>query len=457
MSLWGIGATDWSGQSADPDPDPAKGIYDQDREDLESPTRFGATGIQLRQNLGRSAFWSTSVAVSGNGLKHSMDRYSDEGILVPRERVQNASGKAALTSTLNYKHTPAHLQVVGFTVARLFYKQYIRVADTPESPLNTLIDESGGAWQLQGFTQSSVTFGPATLAAGIHLHYFSLNGDLSPEPRIGITLKTGALSSLQLAYGRHSRIEHLPLYFAHPGNRSLDFSTADHLVAGFRQLIAPGLNLNLEAYYQFLSDVPVIPDSSFSVLNLEQDWYIRDRLVSTGKGRNYGIDMTLERYFAGGWYGLLSVSVFSSEYRGGDGTWRDTRYNRKGTFTLLGGREWDWTSAGKSRMLSLNGRVNLMGGRKYSPVNLPVSLSAREVIYDESRAFSNREPGVFYADMTINYRINRAHTAGIWSLQLINLTGYKEFYGYRFNLGTGQIDRHREAIILPNLSYRFEF
>lgn len=474
VSLWGIGATDWSGQSADPDP--ANWIYDQDREDLESPTRFGATGIQVRQNLGKAAFLSTSVAVSGNGLNHSMDRYSDGGILVPRERVRNATGKAALTSSLNYKHTPALLQVAGFTAARLFFNQKIKVADTPESALNTLIDESGGAWQLQGFTQSSYTIGLATLAAGIHMHYFSLNGDLSPEPRIGVTLQTGSLSSLQLAYGRHTRIEHLPLYFAHPGNRNLGFTKADHLVAGFRHLLASSLNLNVEIYYQFLSDVPVIPDSSFSVLNLELDWFIRDRLVNAGSGRNYGIDVTLERYFSGGWYGLMSGSVFSSEYRGGDGIWRHGRYNRNGTFTLLGGREWEWTSAsssssstsaaaaaaaaaseGKSRILSLNGRINLMGGRKYSPVNLPASLSAREVIYDEFRAFSSREPVVFYADVTISYRINRARTAGMWSLQLINLTGYKEFYGYRYNLGTGQVDRHREAIILPNLSYRFEF
>lgn len=98
-----------------------------------------------------------------------------------------------------------------------------------------------------------------------------------------------------------------------------------------------------------------------------------------------------------------------------------------------------------------------MGGRKFSPVNLPASLSAREVIYDESRAFSSREPGVFYADVTISYTVNRTRTAGMWSLQLINLTGYKEFYGHRYNLRSGRVDRHREAIILPNLSYRFEF
>lgn len=455
VGLWGIGATDWSGQSADPDP--AAWVYDQDREDLESPTRFGAIGLQVRQNLSNTAFLSTSLALSGNGLRFTMDRYTDEGVLVPRERVRNSAGRAAVSSTLNYKLSPAHIHVSGFTAARLFYNQKISIAESPDYLLDTLIDESGQTWQLQAFSQSSYTIGRATLLAGIHMHYFNLNGRLSPEPRAGLTIRTGNLSSLQLAYGRHTRIEHLPLYFAHPGNRSLGFTKADHLVAGFRQLLAPNLNLNMEVYYQFLTDVPVIPDSSFSTLNLEQDWFIRDRLINDGKGRNYGIDITIERYFSAGWYALLSGSVFKSEYRGGDGIWRDTRNNRNYSLVLLGGREWSWTSEGKARSLGLNGRVNLMGGRRYSPVNMAATFAAREVVYDESMAFSSREPGVFYADMTLEYRINRMRTAGVWSLQFINLTGFQEFYGYRFNLRANRVDRHREAIILPNLSYRFEF
>jgi hypothetical protein len=455
VSLWGIGATDWSGQSAEPDP--AAWVYDQDREDLESPTRFGAMGLQVRQNLSNAAFLSTSLAVSGNGLKFTMDRYTDGGILVPRERVQNAAGRVAVSSTLNYKFSPAHIHVSGFTAGRLFYNQKIRQAEIPGNELETLINETGEAWQLQGFTQSSYTIGRVTLLAGIHLHYFSLNGNLSPEPRAGLTIRTGSLSSLQLAYGRHTRIEHLPLYFAHPDNRNLGFTKADHLVAGFRQLLANSLNLNVEVYYQYLSDVPVIPGSSFSVTNLELDWFIRDRLVNDGQGRNYGIDVTLERYFSDGWYALLSGSVFESEYRGGDGIWRDTRNNRNGTLVLLGGREWGWISSGRARSLGLNGRVNLMGGRKYSPVDVPATFAAREVVYNETRAFSSREPHVFYADLTIEYRINRMRTAGVWTLQFINVTGYQEFYGYRYNIRDEKIDRHREAIILPNLSYRFEF
>src|SRR5690625_7593645 len=93
-------------------------------------------------------------------------------------------------------------------------------------------------------------------------------------------------------------------------------------------MLTPQLMLNLETYYQYLSDVPVIPDSSYSVLNLNADWVFEDRLVNDGAGRNYGMELTLERYLSNGWYGMIPATVFESTYRGGDGLWRSTRLNR---------------------------------------------------------------------------------------------------------------------------------
>lgn len=40
---------------------------------------------------------------------------------------------------------------------------------------------------------------------------------------------------------------------------------------------------------------------------------------------------------------------------------------------------------------------------------------------------------------------------------MINLTGYKEFYGYRYNLRDNTIDEEREMIMIPNISYKIEF
>lgn len=98
-----------------------------------------------------------------------------------------------------------------------------------------------------------------------------------------------------------------------------------------------------------------------------------------------------------------------------------------------------------------------MGGERYSPVDMQKSHTEREVFYDETRAFSRREPNVLYADVTIEYRKNRQNISTVWSLQMINVTGYQEFYGYRYNLEENSIDEERATIIIPNLSYKIEF
>lgn len=276
------------------------------------------------------------------------------------------------------------------------------------------------------------------------------------EPRLGIQFRQGN-NLYSLSYGRHSQIEPLSIYFSHLENRQLDAAKADHVVVGFSRMLNPDFQIKAEAYYQYLSKVPVIDGSSFSVLNLELDWFIIDPLRNSGAGRNYGLELTLERYLSQGWHGLITGSLFQSEYRGGDGVWRDTRFNRGYTFVLLGGKEWEFKGENKVRFLSVNGRINVMGGKRISPVDEQKSHAERELFYDESRAFSNSEPNVFYSDLTVELRTNRRNISTVWSLQMINITGYEEFYGYRYNLRDGTIDKEREMILIPNVSYKIEF
>ncbi len=455
FSVWGLGASDRSGQSADETP--ANWVYNQDREDADSPTRFGATGLRHRVLLGDKANLISTIAVSGNGLRWEIDRYSDDGLLLyPREYVRNESGKLTAKTVLNFNFGPRHTNRSGITVNRLGYTQNIRYSDNPDTPLQTIADESGHSYLYQGFSQSRFDFGHIVLIGGVYFQHFELTGTSSAEPRIGIQFRQGQ-NLYSLSYGRHSQVEPLSIYFSHPDNRQLELAKADHFVAGFSRMMNPDFQLKVEAYYQYLSNVPVINNTSFSVLNLELDWFINDPLRNSGAGRNYGLELTLERYLSQGWHGLVTGSLFQSEYKGGDGIWRDTRFNRGYTLVLLGGKEWEFRRENKVRFLSVNGRINFMGGKRISPVDEQRSHTEREVFYDESRAFSKREPTVLYSDVTVELRTNRRNISTVWSLQIINLSGYEEFYEYRYNLRDDTIDEEREMILIPNISYKIEF
>jgi hypothetical protein len=151
---------------------------------------------------------------------------------------------------------------------------------------------------------------------------------------------------------------------------------------------------------------------------------------------------------------MLTASLFDSKYKGGDGIQRNTMYNKHYVINLLGGKEWVIKNA---HMLSINGRVCFMGGDRISPLDIQASLIKKDAVYNESQAFANTKPNVWYVDFTVNYKINKRRHSSTWSLKIINLLGTKEFAGYRYNYKTAAMDWDDEAIVVPNVSYKIEF
>ncbi|MFO7924640.1 MAG: hypothetical protein R6U58_13210 [Bacteroidales bacterium] len=100
------------------------------------------------------------------------------------------------------------------------------------------------------------------------------------------------------------------------------------------------MRIKIEPYYQILQDIPVYPNSSFSIINVTSYWAVNRQLENTGTGRNYGIDVTIERFLKDGYYYLIIGSLFDSKYVGGDGKEYSTRFNRGYVLNLLAGKEW---------------------------------------------------------------------------------------------------------------------
>lgn len=108
-------------------------------------------------------------------------------------------------------------------------------------------------------------------------------------------------------------------------------------------------------------------------------------------------------------------------------------------------------------MLGVNGRVTFQGGDRYSPIDEDASAALREAVCDESRPFTEQLNPVLLAHLTVSYRINRRRVAHEFALKVLNLTGYRDYYGHRYNYLSGQVEPEREANIVPNISYRIEF
>ena len=463
FSIWGIAADDDQVTKAEQD----SSLWEMpfDRMDFTFMQRMGGLGINHRLITKRDAYLNTSVALSGDQRKmeggilgYDMNRYESE--------YTNARNyRFTFSSIYNRKFSSRHVNRSGFILENMHYNTILRYAPDYELGLISVADEKDDANMLQFFTQSKVNVTERfTVNAGLHGQYFDLNQELIFEPRLGLIYNIGKAQSLSLAYGKHSRLEPLTLYFARvcdgnnisQPNKNLKLSKSHHLVFSYDISITPDLRLKIEPYTQFSVDVPVIPDSSFSVLNIEADWYFNEELINTGSGRNTGIDVTLERFLKDGYYFLVTGSLFDSKYKADDGIERNTRFNTRYVMNLLYGKEWVLGQQ-NNKILGVNARLNILGGKRTTPVDEIQSVMAEDVVYDHSHLFENKESNSYFMSATINYRINKKNHSSIWSLQITNLLATKENYGLYYNYKTRQVEPWEFAVVIPGISYKIEF
>ena len=462
LSFWGIGGIDGSGQQAETDS--SKWVYAQDQTSQAVDQFTGASGVSYGLPLSEQIFLKSTLAVTGNGIDLESERLV-ESQLLPDQKIQSTTWNMIFSSFASIETGKRHRNRTGLEITGLNYDMLLEESPEPGEMLQAIVDRDGKSFLLSAYTSSTISLGESLKATlGIHGQFFTLNNHHTLEPRAGITWQFHPDQRIGIGYGLHSRLERLNFYLARgeseeeeiSPNIDLDFSRAHHLVASYDLEITPDLHLKVEPYYQYLFNIPVRPNSSFSFINMQNDWFLNDSLVNEGKGRNIGLDLTLEKFLRDGYYFLLTGSLFSSRYTGGDGIWRDTRFNRKYLVNLLFGKEW---SLGKEEQntLSLNLRGTFQGGDRRTPVDLQRSIEEEDVIYDEGSAFSIAGEPSFLLHATLSYRINgRGHTSTI-GLNLLNVTGVKEFYGDRYNYVEKSVDPNNEAIIIPNLSYRIEF
>ena len=209
----------------------------------------------------------------------------------------------------------------------------------------------GNTMLSQGFVQWKHRFNEKlTLNSGVSLLHYALSNQSALEPRAGINYAVTPRSSLNVAYGLHSNLQPILTYFyqtRNPNgsyaltNKNLGFTRSHHFVVGYERSLTENVRLKVETYYQSLFNVPVERTPSYySVLTEGADFAPTDKgnLVNEGTGRNYGVEMTLEKYFSNSYYFLVTGSLFESKYEGSDGIERNTPFNGKYVLNLLAGK-----------------------------------------------------------------------------------------------------------------------
>lgn len=403
-------------------------------------------------------------------LSHSDDYYTADSINLPNPKTyKQAEGsfldnKYSAVFNLTHKFNAKNTINAGFSNDLTAF-DYTNRDYFYQGTIDTIrVKQTGTVNLTQAYAQWKHRFNSRlTLNVGLHSQYFDVNNKLAIEPRAGLRYALNEKSSVNLGYGLHH--QNLPIYnlfvkneLGQENNKKLDFTRSNHLVLGYENMLTSKLKFKIEGYYQYIDNVPVnVFSSSFSALNIGAAFAPSDEsnLSNKGTGENYGIELTLERYFSKGFYFLATGSLFDSKYKGSDGIERNTAFNTNYAANLLAGKE--FTIGKKGHIVYVNIKLTTIGGKYITPVDFDASKLKGEAVYKKDKAFSEKQDAYFRTDLKIGYRKDYKKSSMEFSVDLQNVTNHQNIFSQGYNKAKNTISTEYQQGFFPVPTFRYTF
>ena len=347
-----------------------------DMNDSWSRQRNCAVGVTHNYRFKSGGTLHSSVAYTGAYRKLGVTNYDEQMTATPGMNGRNSEWSVIISAQHQHKVSSRYTMQNGFEHRHMAFNTWLDWIHEAGGPLYRVYESDGNTGLTRLYSSHKVALSNRlSTVAGVNVMWFNLNDQWLVEPRVSVQYKTSASSTLSLAYAINSRKESTDTYFVkEASNEDLGLTRSHHISMSFAQRLGENAMLKIEPYWQWLFDVPVEQGTTYSILNHSN--FFQDRaLVNEGAGRNYGIDLTLERYLKDGFYGMLTATLFKSEYRDAQGQWHHSRQDRGWITNILGGKEW-MVGKNKKNVFGVNGRLTLMGGDRSSTSVTPRTISS---------------------------------------------------------------------------------
>ncbi len=310
-----------------------------------------------------------------------------------------------------------------------------------------------------------------TINTGVHYQDFLLSNTYALEPRFGMRYQLSKKQNISIGYGMHSMMQPTIYYFYetynpstdsyYRSNRNLDLTRSHHAILGYDYNFAKSFRLKLETYYQYLYNSPVQTNeqSSFSMINVGnalEGIPLEDSLTNKGTGNNYGVELTIEKFFSKHYYFLVTTSIYDSEYKGSNGVTHKTSYDGGYVFNALAGYELT-LGKNKNRSLSIDLKYTQAGGNRYTPIDIEKSKLANKAIYIDDEAYSQRYKDYSRFDIKLSYKTNRKKTSQILFITVENIFNTQNILRESYNTDTQSIQKEYQLGLFPYGGYRIEF
>ncbi|WP_258102935.1 TonB-dependent receptor [Marinoscillum sp. MHG1-6] len=461
ISVFGLGGL--SGISVEEDDDEGRRIY---RGQMDAG--LAVLGVNYTHFINDQAFVRSFVSTSGTILDEESDLPEGDASYFNYHNSKITKSATRLGSTFNYKFNAKHKIEVGAILSHQTFDAVINLLDFETDMMENLLDDDGNANVTQTFTTWKYRMNENwTMITGFHYLYYDLNKTQSFEPRLGFRYQINEKQSVNFGAGIHSKLEPISIYLSKSTdglgntilpNKDLKPGKAAHFVVGYDRSLGSNTHFKLETYYQQLYDVPIenVSGSTYSLLN-ETDYFEYVPLENKGTGRNYGAEFTLERFFNKGFYYMSTLSLYESFYTPKDGIERKTAFDGNYVFNVLAGKEFAIGDPAKSRVLFLNTKTSLIGGSRYTPIDVAESRRIGTEVRDETDPFGKKGDDIFFVNFSIGTRRNKANRTSEFKIDITNLTNNQGTVNEYFIEATGEIEKSTQLPFLPNIVYTLKF
>lgn len=483
FSFFGIGGISSTGTISQKDSLAWRFNFDLQRDETETH-KMGVVGLRHNVTLrDHKTFLKTIVAIT-NQYDHREERVlNDDYEYDMNDNSEYSYPAVRVNMSMNTKLDARNTLRTGLIYNQLFFKTYgkdffslVVAGDNGIQlvPTNRVyVDQKGSTGVSEGFFQWKHRLTDQfEINSGLHYTYFLLNKNNSLEPRLGLKWQASNKSSFSYGFGLHSKVEPISVYYAEimdtdstisTLNRKLDLTKALHQVIGYDLLLREDLRLKVEAYYQYLYDVPVAANPNNTYSRINDLFGIPDvKLQNKGTGYNKGVELTLEKFYSNNYYFLVTGSLFDSKYKAANGQTFNTYFNTTYQANLLGGKDFK-VGRNRQHIFSLNFKTLTHGGFRYTPMALATSQKGFIYTYPvTSQTYEKQSPYYLRMDLGIKYRRNNPSYSWIVSLDIQNVTNRENVITYQFMLAP---NNHDELVpvaqtsigIVPVLNFKVEF
>lgn len=447
-------------------------LYDTAGQDIDFSTSTATAGVRHLIFVSDKSYFKTVVSQSFMSNKTTVDTLGVNNQLLREYGQDSREGRTNIHSFYNTKLNEKNLLRIGAMTSFIQYNYVDSAYQEAYDFYYTIRDDKGVTNLSQAYVNFQHKFSNRTKANfGLHTTYFTLSKDFTLEPRVSFVHELNKGITLNFAYGLHSQTAPINVYLVRPEtgdgtqlaspNKDLKLIKSHHLVAGAKKAVGKNTHLKMEAYYQHHFDViSSNQPSSFSILNFGSfDFDYPDTMTNNGIGRNYGLELTLERNLDQGFYYMVTGSVFQSKYKGSDDIWRNTAFNSNYTLNTVIGKDLKMADSkkGTHRRITLDTRLNLSGGKYTTPLDLEASKLKGEAVYDNENAFSKKFQDYFRWDIKIGLVKNHKRITETIALDIQNVLNRKNPYFEVYNSRKQQTETVYQVGLFPMLLYRINF